>query len=201
MLYGSFLASIHHNYAQTDQEYPETQAALPHRAQSPTASMADGARWDTPGLQHVQGALWGATIPRQLLPPLPLDQLIVQDGRLLFPQQLQGFLVLLSQLLQGVGQGSHCWVVPDLGQGWGGLGSPQALWGLGQYSPHDTAVVSGPPGAARPPAMPSSAAVSSPGTCAPGDPAVRAGRTGLGRKQSVRASPSLTGAGGSLTPH
>lgn len=56
-----------------------------------------------------------------------------------------------------------------------------ASMGPGQrHSPHGTAVVSGPPGAARPPATLSSAAASSPVTGAPGDPAGRAGRTGLG---------------------
>lgn len=55
-----------------------------------------------------------------------------------------------------------------------------ASMGPGQrHSPHGTAVVSGPPGAAKPPATLSSAAASSPATGAPGDPAGRAGRTGL----------------------
>lgn len=54
-----------------------------------------------PGLQHVQGALGGAPVPRQLLPTLPLDQFVVQDGRLLLAQQLQRLLVLLGQVLQG----------------------------------------------------------------------------------------------------
>lgn len=54
-----------------------------------------------PGLQHIQAALRGTPVPGQLLPPLPLDQLVVQDDGLLLPQQLQGFLVLFSQLLRG----------------------------------------------------------------------------------------------------
>ena len=53
----------------------------------------------SPGLQHVQAALGGTPVPGQLLPPLPLDELVVQDDGLLLPQQLQGLLVLLSQLL------------------------------------------------------------------------------------------------------
>lgn len=53
----------------------------------------------SPGLQHVQAALGGTPVPGQLLPPLPLDQLVVQDDGLLLPQQLQGLLVLFSQLL------------------------------------------------------------------------------------------------------
>lgn len=53
----------------------------------------------SPGLQHVQAALGGTPVPSQLLPPLPLDQLVIQDDGLLLPQQLQGLLVLLSQLL------------------------------------------------------------------------------------------------------
>lgn len=56
-----------------------------------------------PGLQHVQAALRGPPIPGQLLPPLPLDQLVVQDDGLLLAQQLQGLLVLLGQLLGGGG--------------------------------------------------------------------------------------------------
>lgn len=53
-----------------------------------------------PALQHVQGALGGAPVPRELLPPLPLDQLVVQDGCLLLAQQLQRLLVLLGQVLR-----------------------------------------------------------------------------------------------------
>lgn len=53
----------------------------------------------SPGLQHVQATLGGTPVPGQLLPPLPLDQLVVQDDGLLLPQQLQGLLVLFSQLL------------------------------------------------------------------------------------------------------
>lgn len=52
-----------------------------------------------PALQHVQGALGGAPVPRELLPTLPLDQLIVQDGCLLLAQQLQCLLVFLGQVL------------------------------------------------------------------------------------------------------
>lgn len=87
---------------------PWGQAAAPgcpvpisHRAASPVPGSAG--RGDAPGLQHVQGALRRAAVPRQLLPPLPLNQLVVQDGRLLLAQQLQGFLVLLCQLLRGDG--------------------------------------------------------------------------------------------------
>lgn len=123
----------------------------------------------SPGLQHIQGAFGWAPIPCQLLPTLPLDQLIIQDGCLLLAQQLQRLLVLLSQVLQGgttSGVQGQC---------------HRASWGTRwHHSPHGTAVVSGPHGAARPPTMPSSAAASSPVTCAPGGPAGRAGRTGLG---------------------
>lgn len=60
----------------------------------------------SPGLQHVQAALGGTPVPGQLLPPLPLDQLVIQDDGLLLPQQLQGFLVLFSQLLHEGGHSS-----------------------------------------------------------------------------------------------
>lgn len=76
-----------------------------------------------PGLQHVQAALGGPSVPCQLLPPLPLDQLIVQNDGLLLPQQLQGLLVLLSQLLKAGGDSRLFWdptEQPSLGrQDWG----------------------------------------------------------------------------------
>lgn len=103
---------------------------------------------------------------------------------------------------------------------WGNIRGPRtvsqgimgtASWGTRQHhSPHGTAVVSGPHGAARPPAMPSSAAASSPATCAPGDPAGRAGRTGLGGHSMVlglvlpapqaHAPRPLTHLGGACSP-
>lgn len=54
----------------------------------------------SPGLQNVQASLRRAPIACQLLPSLPLDQLIIQNDGLLLPQQLQCFLVLLCQVLQ-----------------------------------------------------------------------------------------------------
>lgn len=68
---------------------------------TPSHPTGHGRRWHPPGLQHIQGALRGTPIPCQLLPTLPLDQLIVQDGRLLLAQQLQRLLVLLGQVLRG----------------------------------------------------------------------------------------------------
>lgn len=62
-----------------------------------------------PGLQHVQAALGGPSVPCQLLPPLPLDQLVVQNDGLLLPQQLQGLLVLLGQLLKAGGDSRPFW--------------------------------------------------------------------------------------------
>lgn len=55
---------------------------------------------NSPGLQDVQASLRRAPVACQLLPSLPLDQLVVQDDGLLLPQQLQCFLVLLCQILQ-----------------------------------------------------------------------------------------------------
>ena len=54
----------------------------------------------SPGLKDVQASLWWAPVACQLLPSLPLDQLVIQNDGLLFPQQLQCFLVLLCQVLQ-----------------------------------------------------------------------------------------------------
>lgn len=54
---------------------------------------------DSPGLQDVQASLRRAPVACQLLPSLPLDQLIIQNDSLLLPQQLQCFLVLLRQVL------------------------------------------------------------------------------------------------------
>lgn len=48
-----------------------------------------------PGLEDIQSAFRGPPIPSQLLPPLPLDQLLIKDQSLLLSQQGQGFLVLL----------------------------------------------------------------------------------------------------------
>ena len=54
----------------------------------------------SPGLQDVQASLWGGPVPGQLLASLPLEELVFQDDRLLLPQQLQGLLVLLRQVLE-----------------------------------------------------------------------------------------------------
>lgn len=58
---------------------------------------------NSPGLQDVQASLWWAPVACQLLPSLPLDQLIIKNDGLLLPQQLQCFLVLLRQILQKSG--------------------------------------------------------------------------------------------------
>lgn len=83
-----------------------------------------------PALQHIQGALGGAPVPCQLLPTLPLDQLVVQDGRLLLAQQLQRLLMLLSQVLRGRtalrGAGMAL-----RGAGTALRGAGTALWGAG----------------------------------------------------------------------
>lgn len=55
---------------------------------------------NSPGLKDVQASLWWAPVACQLLPSLPLDQLIIQNKGLLLSQQLQRFLVLLSQVLE-----------------------------------------------------------------------------------------------------
>ncbi|KAF3846001.1 hypothetical protein F7725_003079 [Dissostichus mawsoni] len=52
---------------------------------------------NSPGLQDVQASLRRAPVARQLLPSLPLDELIIQNDGLLLPQQLQCFLVLLCK--------------------------------------------------------------------------------------------------------
>lgn len=52
-----------------------------------------------PGLEDVQPPLMRTPVAGQLLPPLPLDQLLIQDQGLLLPQQAQSLLVLLGQVL------------------------------------------------------------------------------------------------------
>lgn len=52
-----------------------------------------------PGLQNIQPPLIRTPIASQLLPPLPLNELLIQDHSLLFPQQAQGLLVLFCQVL------------------------------------------------------------------------------------------------------
>lgn len=47
-----------------------------------------------PGLQDIQSPFMRTPVASQLLPPLPLDELLLQDQSLLFPQQGQGLLVL-----------------------------------------------------------------------------------------------------------
>lgn len=71
---------------------------------------------NSPGLKDVQASLRRSPIACQLLPSLPLDQLVIQNDGLLLPQQLQCFLVLLCQVLHTSKQDTCTSPEPSFGQ-------------------------------------------------------------------------------------